>query len=131
MKKLPDAEFEIMKAIWHTEEPVTAPMLTELLRRRLPQKDWKPQTVGTMLTRLEKKGFLRSEKTGKERSYYSLLSERDYLSVEQDAFRQRFAGRSFSGMVKALYDNGGVTEQDLRELREWLSSVDGEGGGAE
>ena len=70
IKKLPDAEFEIMRAIWRCSEPVTSPILTEKLRLTLPEKDWKQQTVMTMLVRLEKKAFLRSEKNGKER-YYS------------------------------------------------------------
>lgn len=65
IKKLPDAEFEIMKSVWQSEEPVTSPMLTEKLKITHSDKDWKPQTVMTMLVRLEKKGFLRSEKTEK------------------------------------------------------------------
>ena len=82
MKKLPDAEFEIMKAIWHSDEPVTSPVLTEKLRFLLPEKEWKAQTVLTMLVRLEKKGFLRSEKNSKERSYYTVISEDDYLKID-------------------------------------------------
>ena len=35
-RKLPDAEFEIMKAIWQMEEPVTSSQLTERLRTTLP-----------------------------------------------------------------------------------------------
>ena len=126
MKKLPDAEFEIMKVVWRSEEPITAPMLTNLLKRSLPNKDWKPQTVGTMLTRLEKKGFLRSEKYGRERCYYSLCTEREYLAVGREQFRERFSKSSFSGLVKALYDAGGVTQSDIDELRDWLDSVDAE-----
>ena len=124
MKKLPDAEFEIMKAVWHTEAPVTAPVLTERLRRALPQKDWKLQTVGTMLARLEKKGFLRSEKDGRERCYYSLCTEADYLAVERAQFRARFSDSSFSGLVKALYDAGTVSHDALSELRRWLDGMD-------
>lgn len=120
LKHLPDAEFEIMKAIWQMEEPVTSPVLTDRLRHTLPERDWKPQTVLTMLVRLEKKGFLRSEKSGKERRYFSLVSEQDYWQVEADHFRARFRDGSFSGLVKALYDGGRVSEQDLEELRQWL-----------
>ena len=124
MKKLPDAEFEIMKVIWHSEEPVTAPMLTVMLKSLLPHKDWKAQTVGTMLTRLEKKGFLRSEKNVRERCYYSLYTEQEYLAVEREQFRERFSKNSFSGLVKALYDSGEVTKSDINELRSWLDSVE-------
>lgn len=123
IKKLPDAEFEIMKTIWHSEEPVSSPELTEKLRRSLPDKDWKPQTVLTMLTRLEKKGFLRSEKDKKERSYFSLVSEQEYLAVEQESFRKRFAGKSFSGFVKALYDGENVSEEELKELKDWIDNI--------
>ncbi len=123
VKKLPDAEFEIMRTIWRCDEPVTSPALTEKLRFLLPDKDWKPQTVLTMLVRLEKKGFLVSEKRGKERSYYTLVSESEYLKIEHDSFKKRFSGSSFSGLVKALYDGDSVSEDDVKELKDWLNEI--------
>lgn len=123
LKKLPDAEFEIMKAIWHTEEPVTSPALTEQLRLALPEKDWKQQTVLTMLVRLEKKGFLRSEKNNKERSYFTVVSEQEYLKIEKESFRKRFAGGSFSGLVKALYDGERISDDEIQELKEWIEKM--------
>ena len=123
IKKLPDAEFEIMKAVWHSEEPVTSPQLTDKLSRELPERDWKPQTVLTMLVRLEKKGFLRSEKAGKERSYYAVVTESDYLRVEADSFRRRFDKGRLSGLVKALYSGEGVSDEDISELRDWINKL--------
>ena len=104
-------------------EPVTSPMLTEQLRTTLPDKDWKPQTVLTMLVRLESKGFLRSEKLGKERNYYTVISESDYLKIEHDSFMKRFSGSSFSGLVKALYDGDSISDEEINELKEWLGSI--------
>ena len=123
IKKLPDAEFEIMKAVWHSEEPVTSPVITDKLRRDLPDKDWKQQTVLTMLVRLEKKGFLRSEKAGKERSYYAAVTESDYLRVEADSFRRRFDKGRLTGLVKALYSGGDVSDEDISELRDWINKL--------
>lgn len=123
MKKLPDAEFEIMKAIWQSEEPITSPSLTEKLRITLPHKDWKPQTVLTMLVRLEKKGFLRSEKNNKERSYFTVVSEKEYIKIEQESFRKRFSSGSFSGLVKALYDGENVSAEELNELKDWINKM--------
>ena len=123
IKQLPDAEFEAMKAIWHMHEPITSAVLTEHLRRALPQKDWKAQTVLTMLTRLEKKGFLRSEKNGKEREYFALVSEQDYLQVEQEAFRKRFSVKSFGTFVKALYDDDCISDEELQELKDWINGI--------
>lgn len=123
VKKLPDGEFEIMKAVWQSEEPITSTFLTEKLKVILPEKDWKQQTVMTMLVRLQQKGFLRSEKTGKERLYYSCISEEEYLKVEAESFRDRFKVGSFSGLVKAL--NGGeiISEEDIKELQKWLDTM--------
>ena len=123
MKKLPDAEFEIMKAIWRMDEPVTSPVLTERLRFLLPDNEWKAQTVLTMLVRLENKGFLRSEKISKERNYYTVISEDDYLKIEQENFKKRFSGRSFSALVKALYDGKNVSEDEIEELRNWINKI--------
>ena len=120
IKKLPDAEFEIMKAIWQMQEPVTTALVTERLRLTLPVKEWKPQTILTMLTRLEQKCFLRSEKHGKEREYYVLVPQPAYLRIEANSFRQRFAGGRFTGLVKALCDTDDLTASDIAELQSWL-----------
>lgn len=122
-KKLPDGEFEIMKAVWQSEEPVTSPQLTEKLKRLLPERDWKQQTVMTMMVRLEKKGFLRSEKNGKDRLYFSLCSEEEYMRVESESFRGRFKDSSFSGLVKALSGGEKMSEADIDELQRWLDNM--------
>ena len=123
VKKLPDSEFEIMKAVWHSDEPVTSPMLTEKLRLELPEKDWKQQTVLTMLVRLEGKGFLRSDKAGKERNYYAVVSESEYLQVEAESFRKRFSGGRIGSLVKALYDDNDLSDEDISELKDWVNKL--------
>ncbi|MBO7449187.1 MAG: BlaI/MecI/CopY family transcriptional regulator [Clostridiales bacterium] len=123
MKKLPDAEFEIMKAIWHIEQPVTSPALTVVLSRDLPDRDWKQQTVMTMLGRLEKKGFLRSEKNGKERGYYAVVSESQYMNIEAESLKSRFGANKMSGFVKALYSDGEISDEDINDLKNWLNDM--------
>ena len=120
IKKLPDAEFEIMKAIWKCHDPVTSPILTEKLKLALPEKDWKQQTVMTMLVRLEKKSFLRSEKNGKERYYSPSVSEEEYMQVEASTLRRRFGEGRVTGLVKSLCDGGKLTEEEVSDLRKWL-----------
>ena len=121
IKKLPDAEFEIMRAVWQTKEPVT----TAALMQQLTDRDWKPQTVLTMLARLEKKAFLRSEKHGREREYFALVRQEDYMRIEAESLRSRFAGGQFTGLVKALCDTDDLTETDIAELRAWLRERSG------
>ena len=64
IKKLPDAEFEVMKVVWANEPPVTTAVIMEQIGK---EKEWKIQTIVSLMLRLAERGFLRSEKNGKER----------------------------------------------------------------
>ena len=123
IKKLPDGEFEIMKAIWHSDEPITSVELTKLLKHTLPERDWKQQTIMTMLVRLESKGFLRSEKNGKERQYYIVIGEAEYIRIEEDSFRKKFSGATLPSLVKTLCESDDITEEDIKELKDFINSL--------
>lgn len=117
MKKLPDAEFEIMKVIWANEPPITSGIVMQQLGK---EKEWKAQTIITLLLRLVERGFVRTEKHGKERTYYPLISKQDYLEFETGDFMEKVHGNSFTSLVSALYDGQKLKEQDFDELLQWL-----------
>lgn len=117
-KRLPDAEFTVMKVIWNQEPPVTSHMIMEFLDDEV---SWKPQTLLTLLARLTEKGFLSSERMGRERYYTPIISEKEYLDIETGSFLQRYAGNSLGKLVKTLYAEGDMTQQDIDELRAWLA----------
>ncbi|MDO5095239.1 MAG: BlaI/MecI/CopY family transcriptional regulator [Peptostreptococcaceae bacterium] len=116
-KRLPDAEFTVMKAIWHSEAPITTHTIMEHLSSDIT---WKPQTLLTMLARLTEKGFLSSQRVGRERCYTPIITEKEYLDIETGNFLQRYAGNSIGKLVKTLYAEGDMSAEDLDELREWL-----------
>lgn len=116
-KKLPDAEFEVMKTIWANEPPVTTNMLMDQLGN---QKEWKLQTLIALLLRLVDRGFLRSEKNSKERTYYPLVDKEQYLKFETSNFIERFHNSSIVSLVDTLYDGKELKSSDLDELSKWL-----------
>lgn len=118
IKRLPDAEFEIMKIVWRNEPPVTT---TEIIADLDEDIKWKPPTVLTMLVRLIEKGFLKSEKVGKVRNYTPTISEHEYLKAETGNFMQRYYGNSLGSFVKTLYDGKDLSESDFQELKDWLA----------
>jgi predicted transcriptional regulator len=118
IKRLPDAEFEIMKIIWQNNPPVTSWQIMESLGA---EKKWKPQTVLTMLSRLIEKNFLISEKVGRERRYTPVVLEEDYLLVETEDFMKRYSGNSVGSLIKAMYSERTLTQEDIQELKEWLA----------
>lgn len=117
MKKLPDAEFEIMKIVWANEPPVTTNMIMDQLGK---EKEWKVQTIITLLLRLVERGFIRTEKNGKERTYYPIIKKEDYLKFESGDFMERFHSNSFKSLVATLYNSKKITDNDLDELKKWL-----------
>ncbi|MCL2518887.1 MAG: BlaI/MecI/CopY family transcriptional regulator [Oscillospiraceae bacterium] len=117
MKKLPDAEFEIMKVVWSSEHPVTTSIIMEKLGY---EKEWLIQSVVTLMTRLVNRGFLKSEKNGKERSYYPLVEREDYLKFETSMFIKQYHENSFIHLVNTLNDDKALSSKDIDELVEWL-----------
>lgn len=117
MKKLPDSEFEIMSVIWNSETPITTNKIIENLGEN---NTWKPQTILTLLMRLIDKGFLSSQKIGRERNYTPLVSEKDYLQLETGSFFKKFHRNSITNLVNTLYSDHNLTKEDLDDLRNWL-----------
>ena len=116
MKKLPDAEFDIMKVVWANEPPVTTSVIMEQLGN---EKGWKAQTVISLMLRLTERGFLSTDKRGKERVYYPLISKDDYLKFETSNFMKQYHDNSFLDLVNTLYVDKALTDRDIDELLQW------------
>lgn len=117
IKKLPDAEFELMRIVWKNEPPLSTNQIIACLDK---DNTWKPQTVLTLLMRLIEKGFLRSEKVGKERIYSPAISRKDYMLAETGSLFDRLHGNSLSSLVGTLYDGKKLTDREIADLRNWL-----------
>ncbi|GIP21096.1 BlaI/MecI/CopY family transcriptional regulator [Paenibacillus sp. J22TS3] len=116
-KKLPDTEFEIMKVVWANEPPITTNMIMEALGH---EREWKAPTVISLMLRLVEKGFLRTEKNGKERTYFPLVDKEDYLKFETGNFMKRYHENSFLSFVNTLYVGKQLNDADIEELMKWV-----------
>jgi len=72
------------------------------------------------LGRLTEKGFLRSEKTGKERQYYPLISKNDYLDYETGNFVKQYHENSFISLLLTFQHNKALTDKDLDVIQAWI-----------
>lgn len=116
-RKLPDTEFEIMKVVWANEPPITTNMIMEALGNK---REWKAPTVISLMLRLVEKGFLRTEKNCKERTYFPLVEKEDYLKFETGNFMKLYHENSFLSFVNTLYDGKQLNDGDIKELMEWV-----------
>lgn len=116
MKKLPDAEFDIMKVVWANEPPITTNIVMEQLGK---EREWKAQTVISLMLRLVERGFLHTEKKGKERTYFPLVNREDYLRFETGNFMKQYHENSFLNLVNTLYNDKALADSDIDELLQW------------
>ena len=78
IKRLPDAELEIMNALWDADAPLTAAEL----ETALPGPPRARTTLLTLLARLEEKGCVTREKQGRGYLYTAALTRAAYLPAE-------------------------------------------------
>lgn len=119
MKKLPDAEFEVMKVIWKLTPPITSGMLMDTLIKE-KGKVQKSQTIHTLLNRLVDRGFLKTEKVGKERFFTPIIERDEYLRFETQNFVKQYHGNSCLNLLNALYDGETLEEEVIEKLMRWV-----------
>ena len=116
IRRLPDAEQEVMQAIWACTAPVARTDIEEIL---LPEHPMAMTTLLTMLTRLAEKGFISIEKQGRRSLYTPLIAQEDYLAAQSKTFFEKLCGRNITTFAAALCDSG-LTREEIAELRSLL-----------
>lgn len=118
MKRLPDSELEIMMIIWELDKPVTR---LEIEERMETGRTLSPTTVLSFLSRLQEKGFLEVRKSGKNNVYLALVEKEDYMKTESRNILKRLYQNSAKNFLAALYDGDSLSEDDLKELEDYIS----------
>jgi len=80
------------------------------------EKEWKTPTAISLLLRLVERGFLRTEKNGKEREYYPIITREEYLKFETQNFIKIYHENSFASFVSTFYDNAKISGIDIEEI---------------
>lgn len=114
-KRLPDAELEIMKVIWHNPYPISTSEVKKLIDSET-ENMWTQQTLQSLLNRLIAKGFLEKDKRGKEYIYTPLVEESDYVEFESEQFLKKMHSGSVVGLMRALFDSKKISNSDIEEL---------------
>ena len=116
IRRLPDAELEVMQALWACNMPAARSDIEEVLFKTHPMA---MTTLLTLLTRLSDKGFISIEKNGRKSYYSPMVTREDYLASQSRSFFEKLCGGSLSIFANALCDSG-LTKEELAELRALL-----------
>ncbi|MEA4926010.1 MAG: BlaI/MecI/CopY family transcriptional regulator [Syntrophomonadaceae bacterium] len=114
--KISDAEWLVMKVVWHTS-PLSAAGIVERLR---PETDWSPKTIQTMIGRLVKKGALGVDKDTNVYLYYPLLSQEECRQGETRSFLQKVYDGSIHSLLANFVANETLSPREIQELKALL-----------
>lgn len=121
MKKLGEAELEIMQAVWHGEGPVTSGYILKELQG---SRKWQLSTLMTSLSRLADKGFLVCDRSSGANLYSAIVAEADYKAREGKSFLEKLYNNSLQNMVASLYSKKAIQDSDVAELRKFLDELE-------
>ncbi len=125
MKKLGDAELEIMLALWDETEPATSGQILERIKGK---RNWALSTLMASLERLADKGYVSCDRSTRTNFYTALIGAEEYRAFESQSFLNRLYNNSVSSLVVGMYKNNSLTDDDIDELRALLDSIErGEG----
>ena len=112
-KNLGERELDIMQALWQMESATVADVQNALHAR---QKKIAYTTIQTMLNRLETKGLVARDTTGRVHRYRALLKQPKAADSALRRLTQRFFGGSAEALVTRLVEKD-LTGEELERIQ--------------
>ena len=110
MIKLPASELEIMQAIWVLDEEGEKFISASLIMKRFPALNrLKLTTVLTLITRLQTKGFIKTEKLGRSNCYTPKISSADYRKFAYGDFVEKVYRNDRMDLFSALVNDDAIS----------------------
>lgn len=121
LKKLGEAELEIMQAIWDSGSPVTSNYILKELQGR---RKWQLSTLMTSLSRLADKGFVNCDRSMGCNLYTAAIAEKEYKAGASRHFLEKLYNNSIQNMIATLYSDKAIQNSDVEELRKFLDDLE-------
>ena len=115
--KITDTEQSVMEVLWERSEAVATRELLELMKEK--GRNWKRQTLNTLLFRLEEKGIV-----SRTRAYAKAAMSREELyQVQTREILDDFYGGKLSKFVAALVGSTNMTAEDADRVDALLEGL--------
>jgi predicted transcriptional regulator len=107
---VPDAEYEVLEMLWKCGGEIKQ---SELLKKLTEAgKDWKRQTLNTLITRLEEKKLLERE----NRIVKAVYSRTEYSNLQmQENIDQLYSGK-ISRFFASFTEQQGISKEEAEEI---------------
>lgn len=117
MKNISESELEVMQVLWKNGESTSLEIVSEVSKK----KEWKNNTIMTLVSRLVNKGFIEVIRDkGTLLLYKPLVTEYNYKSKETNSFIDKMYEGSLNNMLVAFAKSKQLTKKDLQELMDLI-----------
>lgn len=120
IQKLPESELDIMIVLWKQKNDMSRSEIEKIVNQK---KTLAPTTILTLLSRLEKEGFVSVNRDGNLNKYRWLVSQTEYQQKEGKGMLEKLYGNSVKNFVAALYQGREIDDEDLKELEGFLKEL--------
>jgi BlaI family transcriptional regulator, penicillinase repressor len=111
MKKLTNAEEEVMQILWDLEKCFVKDIID-----RMPEPKPPYNTVSTVIRILEKKEFISHKQYGNTYEYFPIISKDDYAKVHFSNFMAQYFNNSFPKMAAFFARENNLSMKDLEDI---------------
>ena len=113
MKNISEAELEVMQVLWSKGESTSLEIISEVKKK----KEWKSNTIMTLVSRLVNKEFVDVIRENKALLIYKpKITEYDYKSKETNNFIEKLYNGSINNMLVAFAKSKKLSKKDLEDL---------------
>jgi BlaI family penicillinase repressor len=123
-KKLLDAEWTILKAMWG-REPQTMHEIIEAVQSE-QDTGWQYKTYHSYLRIMLEKGLIACrEKNARDKLYYPVIAREEALKAESETLLSRISASSMGALVAAMVNTAPFSQQDKEALMEIAQKLEG------
>ncbi len=112
-------ETEVLKALWEIDKGSVG----EIHAAVAPEKGMDYTTVQTYLRRLESKGYISTQRIGRNKIYRPSVERNQVVGEALDEFLDRLFDGELLPMVKQLVDSRSMSESEIADLTELVQRL--------
>ena len=121
---LSDSELLVLKVLWDRGSGTVREVNAELSRRG---RRWAYTTVQTLLSRLQQKGCVASDKEDVAHTYRPTVSRHELLQQRLDELETELCGGLSTPLVHALVSGKHFTAEEIAHFRRLLDELEADG----
>jgi predicted transcriptional regulator len=111
MKKLTNAEEEVMQILWELEKGFVKDVIDQMPEPKPPYN-----TISTVIRVLEKKEFISHKQYGNTYEYFPIISRDEYAKVHFSNFLSNYFNNSFPKMAAFFAQENNLNMKELEEI---------------